>query len=100
MHLVISNDDKPALDAFVSWQFTASGNYSDDCARGRGLARQFLAYSGDDGFTLALAYLVGALVERGAGLTGLEIGFLSLLSRHIAATPAAPSTPPLSPCSA
>ena len=85
MYLAASNDTATTLREFASWPFQASGNYAADCARGRGLARQFASQLQleDPDSSAVLQHLVGSIAKRGSELTGLEIGFFSLLERQI-----------------
>jgi hypothetical protein len=85
MHLVPSNDTAPTLAQFTSWQFQASGNYAADCARGRGLARQFsaLLQLEDADSPSVLQHLVASIAARGPELTGLETAFFWHLERQI-----------------
>jgi hypothetical protein len=90
MRLISSNDTTHTLREIAAWKFTSSGNFTEDCARGRGLARQFIDQSHVEGFVNTLGYLVGRLVERGEPLSGLEIGFLKQLSSHMAGNDCSP----------
>jgi hypothetical protein len=83
MYLAASNDTAPTLREFASWPFQASGNYAADCARGRGLARQFASQLQleDPDSSAVLQHLVASIAKRGSELTGLEVGFFSQLAQ-------------------
>jgi len=91
MYLAASNDTAPTLREFASWPFHGSGNYTADCARGRGLARQFASQLQleDADSSAVLQHLVGSIAKRGSELTGLEVGFFTQLARHLTAPAAA-----------
>ena len=85
MHLVPSNDTTPTLAEFTNWQFQPSGNYATDCARGRGLARQFTALlqQEDADSPSVLQWVVESIAKRRSELTTLETAFFWHLERQI-----------------
>lgn len=69
-----------------SWTVEATDNYTADCRKGSGLAREFMSYIGQHpsyGNGTLLAGIVDSMVERrsGRGLSGLEVAFLNETNR-------------------
>lgn len=66
------------------WNVRPSGHYAKDCATGRALALEFLAYEAEDeGGPGALQLIVKDMPRD---LTGIEIGFLSTVGRAAGAS--------------
>ena len=60
------------------WAVTPSGDYVADCNTGRALALEYLGFVSKSAFPLQFIVLD---MPRGEGRSGIEIGFLSAVSR-------------------
>ena len=70
------------------WAVTPSGNYGDDCATGRQLAQEYLAFIGKwpaNGNSTLLTCIVRGMIDQGkngGAWSGLHVGFLSGVNSH------------------
>lgn len=81
MRLVRDGGTPPEYEDFSRWRFEPTGDLVADGKRGRALADEFLKWRQHPSFNPLLGHAVTAIAHLDRGLSALEIGFFSRLSR-------------------
>lgn len=83
MNGIKKDSGAPGIARFTKWAFVPTGDYGEDCATGRRLASEYLAFQNDPAFAPALGWVVQSVAALNRPLSGLEIGFFHELNRYL-----------------
>lgn len=84
MNIATENRTPGDLSEFTRWSFEPTGDHSIDCATGRRIAHDYLAFREDPCFAPALGWIVTAIGALNRPHSGIETGFFHALNGALA----------------